>query len=284
MPELFLKRFANVQQPTGHDRPSALDHNFEYSSHDSRRILVDIRRIADQRKPVHSTPRYVRLDEDVHFARAVLRAAHDWKNARLVQQVELFHFFVSGLDLGELVALGDQAEDFFVGHDFLEPRVGHFDGVVFDVVVAGCSAQVGRRENSVRFVESKHVGFVEEARGYFDQVLAEDDQVVVVLHGFVGEAVGERVELHADVQVGVAEPFDAFSDVGHAAQADLGVQVVGQAVEVLTFDWDLAREQTEVVSQFVVGCDYESFAALLKLDKLRTLKVYLEQKKFFRGK
>ena len=241
MPELSLNALANVEEATAHERPASLQRHLEQGSSHPSYILRNVGQVGHERESLDFDARNVRLNETVDFAERVLdAAAHHRQHALVGDEIKLLQLLVSHLKLLELAALWHETDDLLVVHVLFELGVYHVNSVVLYVVVAGRAAQVCGTEQARGLVEPSHVGLVQLTCRDANQVLAVLLQVGIALESLVSQAVVERIEFHAHVQIGVAEPFGAFDHIGHWAQADLGVQVVGEAVYELRLDRRLA--------------------------------------------
>ena len=86
-----------------------------------------------------------------------------------------------------------------------------------------------------------------------------------------GDAIGEGVAQHADVQIGVREPRHRLADRGDGAQGNLGVEVITELRDELRFDRVGGGEHLKVVCELGVLGDDNALAAVgVKLRPPRT--------------
>lgn len=227
---LTLDGFAHVEQDEGHRRPALGERNVEQRPDDTAGVLRDVARVGYKRKVFDVRLRDVRLEEDVDFAGTAVGAAADLARARRLHELlQLLDLVLADLNLLKLDARGDQGEDVRLAHARAEHLVEDLDTRVADVVTCGDPTEIGGREGSEVLVEFDHLDFDEALRGVVHQgvALAAEQRVLFDFGG--RHAVQERVLAHANEEIGVAEPSNAFVHVRHGAEADLGVEGVDEA-------------------------------------------------------
>src|SRR6218665_3619783 len=85
VPQALLDHLAQLQQPTGPQRPVPAQRHLEQRSNDSRCVLHNIRLVGYEREAFEPGARDVRLQQNVHLPVNVFRAAKRLHSARLVK-------------------------------------------------------------------------------------------------------------------------------------------------------------------------------------------------------
>ena len=133
-----------------------------------------------------------------------------------------------------------------------------------------CNAQISRPR-----IESKHLIGIQQFGSVRHKVDATLSKIRIVSFLIKSDTVCLRVSYHPNIQVSIREPSGGFTNIGHSAADNLGVQMVSKLLYEVGLDRYRSNKFIHVSGECIVCRDQVGFTGAIKLRSTSSAKYLL---------